>query len=93
MLIGKKLEILGELELQYELIEEHWMPSDEEGYWSWALSYNSEDNMACIYGATYGMQRFLRVVGMIELDDFITEFGACCNGQSEKRLGFHPYST
>ena len=60
---------------------------------SGVLFYDSEEEMARVYGATQGIRRFSGIVGTIELDDFIIEFGAWCNGQAERRASFNPYST
>lgn len=54
---------------------------------------HSDDEMARVYGASQGTRRFSGVVGTIELEDFIIEFGAWCHGQSERCLGFNPYNT
>ena len=66
---------------------------EEDDRGGWSDPYDSDDEMAQIYGASRGIRRFSGVVGTIELDDFIIEFGGWCNGQAERRASFNPFST
>lgn len=87
--VEEQVEVSGEVE--EPTAEEVSIIPEELGGWSG--SQDSDDDMAQIYGSTRGIRRFSGVVGTIELDDFIIEFGGWCNGQAERRTGFNPYST
>lgn len=63
---------------------------EEQG--GWTVAYDSDDDMARIYGSIQDMRRFSGVVGTIELDDFILEFHGWCNGQAERRANFNPFT-
>ena len=76
-----------------ELVAQEETDADPEEPGGWAESYDSDEEMAHIYGSSKGTRRFSGVVGTIELDDFIIKFGGWCNGQSERRTGFTPFST
>ena len=74
-------------------IEENSLLVENEDIGGYISFYDSDNEMARVYGAMQGICRFSRVVGTIELEDFIIKFGAWCNGQAKWHSGFNPYST
>ena len=87
-----KLEELQVVEEELEVLED--LESIEVEYSSFPIQnedtsgctsfYHSDNDMACIYGATQSICRFSGVVGTIKLEDFIIEFGTWCNGLAQR---------
>ena len=89
--VEEELKVLEDLESLE--VEDSGLLVENEEIGGCTSFLDSDNNMARVYRASQGIHQFSWVVGTIELEDFIIEFGAWCNGQAEQRLGFNPYST
>ena len=79
--MGEELEVIKDLELVE--VEDSSLLIKNEDTGGCISFYDSDEDMAWVYTATQAIRRLSRVVGTIELEDFIIKFGAWCNGQAE----------